>query len=103
MINLLIKNKDYKYSFPYGHYAQPQIEILKGAYKGLVFDIEDSGVADRGLFSKSLRVTYTLQKPWKSAQVNNNTVTLTKEDENFICNAVYNFVRDFHREQTIKG
>ena len=44
MTKFLEKNKDYAYSFPYGQHAQPQIKILSGEYKGLVFDIESSAV-----------------------------------------------------------
>ena len=35
-------DKDYKVTYPYGVWAEPQVEIIKGDYKGLIFDIVSS-------------------------------------------------------------
>lgn len=91
MIEFLEKDKDYKYSFPYGHYANPQIKIISGKYKGLVFDIESSGVISTILDNK-LNVSY---KVLKSPE--DKSVVATPE---FICHATYNFIRDFNFDVT---
>ncbi len=91
MIAFLEKNKDYKYSFPYGHHDNPQIKILTGKYKGLVFDIESSAVVTSVLENK-LNVSYKVLKSAEDKSVATN--------EEFICHATYNFIRDFNSDVT---
>ena len=90
MITFLKNNKDYKYSFPYGHYANPQIKILSGKYKGLIFDIECSSVVTQNLNS-SLSVNYKIINFW-----DDNIISIKKVDKEFICHATYNFIRDYN-------
>jgi hypothetical protein len=97
MIKFLEKNKDYEYSFPYGHYAQPQIKILSGEYKGLVFDIESSAIVTLQANS-TLNVEYNIIKYWES---NTNKVIMREKDKEFICHAAYSFIRDYNFE--LKG
>jgi hypothetical protein len=89
LIAFLEKNKDYKYSFPYGHYANPQIKILTGKHKGLVFDIESSAVVT-SMFENKLNVSYKILKSPEDKSV----VTSSE----FICHATYNFIRDFNAD-----
>lgn len=94
MIAFLEKNKDYKYSFPYGHYDNPQIKILAGKYKGLVFDITSSAVITENFKSK-LNVEYKILKHWDE-----KSKVISTEDQKFICDATYNFIRDFNSNVT---
>lgn len=91
MIAFLEKNKDYKYSFPYGHYASPQIKILTGKYKGLVFDIESS-IVGTSMLENKLNVVYKILKSPEDKSVATN--------KDFICHATYNFIRDFNSDVT---
>lgn len=87
MIIFLEKNKDYKYYFPYGPHGIPQIKILKGKHKGLVFNIESSVVVN-SIFENKLNVSYKVLKFPEDKSV------VTSPE--FICHATYNFIRDFN-------
>jgi hypothetical protein len=90
-IEKLTLNKDFTYSFPYGHYAEPQLKVVDGDYYGMIIDILNSGISisydETGKKNNNLHYTYKILKMWDGMpqeQIINNKVVLTKKDEYYL-------------------
>lgn len=99
----LIAEKDYKYSFPYGYWAEPQIQVLNGTYEGLVFDVMKSGV---GKFANAddyqFTFSYRILRMWKDAlptQFDGAKITLQDHDVTFISKLILSFIEDFNKKK----
>lgn len=80
---------EFEYDFPYGHWAEPQIRVLSGPYKGLIVDILCSGIGKHSDddFSK-FTYTYKIKKMW-----NESISQITKDDEHYIGKLVLNLIK----------
>lgn len=98
----MILNKDFKYSFPYGEWAEPQIEVIAGKYKGLVFDVMSSAVvkvSDED--SYTLNYDFKILKVWESIteqQFQQNTITLYEEDSKYIGELIYSLIKHLNKK-----
>lgn len=102
----LILNKDFKYSFPYGQYTEPQIEVLQGEYKGLKFDIMTSGIS-KSSDEPDHKLTYTFKilKTWETmdtSKIQGETLLLDSDDNKYIGELVYNFIKVFNKRERKK-
>lgn len=99
----LMHNKDFRYSFPYGHWAEPQIKVLSGEYEGLVFDIMASGVAHDGVNgTDTLGYTFKILKVWKNIpqeQFDGKNITITEKDKDYLDRLVFSFIATFNEKQ----
>lgn len=109
-IKMLKLDKDYTYSYPYGHYGNVQLKSLKGKYEGLVFDVLSSAFVEiRDVMKqedKFFKFDYKILKMWKnvdSSQFNGKQIFLTEKDQKHISSIVYSFIDEFVRNDKTKS
>ncbi len=80
---------EFEYDFPYGYWAEPQIRVLSGPYKGLIVDILCSGIGKHSDddFSK-FTYTYNIKKMW-----NESSGKINSSDELYIGKLVLNLIK----------
>jgi len=83
-----IKDK-FEYDFPYGHWAEPQIRVLSGPYKGLVVDVMCSGIGKNSDESFS-KFTYTYKILKKG---DHSPEEIISEDEQYIGKLILNLIK----------
>ena len=91
-------NKDFKYTFPYGHHDIPRIHCLSGEFQGLEFDLNSSAVVT-GEYAPEMQYQYTFTQLWKDAEGQE----LSEEKKNVLKETIGNLVFNYIRHHTKKN
>ena len=98
-----IVGEEFVYSFPYGYWAEPQIKVLNGVYKGLIFDVMMSGLGRQPPETEfKFTYSYKILKMWDgvdTTKFDGVNITLDQKDVWFLGQLILSLIEDFNERR----
>lgn len=99
-LNLQELHYDTDYVITVGKAKVPRFKVMQGNYKGLVFDLLQSGIMsssdDTGKVDERFEYKYSIVKVWNEIpvpQVNGTNITLTVADQEYMHSLVLSYIK----------